>query len=112
MIAILHVACLTSRSGSPRRQNSALLQIRPHPMLRRRIHLPLRMVESHVAGLAGLRRLGFLNRKCMARMAGIARSRAEFAALVLQLADIRHWLLANLVAPTATFLARDQGHRL
>ena len=43
-----------------------------HAVLRARVHLPLRVVEAHVAGLAGLRLLGLLLREGVAGVAGVA----------------------------------------
>src|SRR4030095_5612890 len=81
-------------------------------MFRRRIHLPLGVIEAHVAGLAGLRLPCLLDRKqvpCVTRVAG---RHPKAAALLLQLPDLHFSLEANLVAPTTALHPFGESHRL
>jgi hypothetical protein len=63
------------------------------------------MVESHVAGLAGLWLLGLNDRKSVSRMAGVARRMAEHAAFILELRNGFFILQAKLVAAAAALHA-------
>ena len=75
------------------------------------IHLPLRMIETHVAGLASLRLPGFLEREGVPRVAGIAGRVAEHRALLLQRGDLRLVFQPDLVAAAATLHAGAERHR-
>lgn len=83
-------------------------------MLRRRVHFPLGMVESHVAGLAGLRRAGFFGGESVTGMARIALRRSEFGAcaVLAEFGHLRQSLIPDLVASAATLLALSHGHGL
>ena len=112
MVAILHVAGLAGWSSRIGGEQFSLFQIVANPMLGSRIHFPLRMIETHVAGFAGLRLLSFFDGKCVPRVAGIALGRTEFGAVLAQLDDFSRRLVADLVTPAASFLALGHRHRL
>ena len=114
MIAVLHVAGLASGRRGIGRENVFLLQIASNAVFRGRVHLPLRVIEAHVAGLTGLRRAGFIDREGVASVAGVALRRAEFSAgtVVAQFGNLGGAFVANLVAAAASLFALDHGHRL
>ena len=72
------------------------------------------MIEAHVACLASLRLAGFFRGKRVPRMTGIALRRSELSAgaVFAQFRNLDHALVANLVAPPASFFALGHCHRL
>jgi hypothetical protein len=112
MVTLRHMAGLAGGSGGPGLENAALLQVISHSVFRGRIHLPLRMVESHVTGLAGLRRFCLRNRERVPSVAGVTGRGAENTSFLLQLHDLVNRLLADLVASAAAFLPFDHRHWL
>ncbi len=112
MVPLDHVAGLAGGGGGRLRQNAALLEQRADAVLGGGVHLPLRVVEAHVAGLAGLGLTGFLQRESVTGVAGVARGQAEAPTLGLELADLRFALGPELVAAAAALHALHHGHRL
>ena len=105
MVALLHVAGLAGRGRCFLGQRAGLLEQRAHTVLGGGIHFPLRMIEPHVAGLAGLRLLGLLLRERMPRMAGVAGRYAKPGACLFQVLDFLGGLEPDLMASAAAFHA-------
>lgn len=112
MMAIGHVAGLAGWGRSVARQGAALFQQGAHSVFGGRIHLPLGMIKSHMAGLAGLRLLGFLLGKRMPRMARVARRHPESAAGFLQALDLLLGFQADFMTRPAALHSLGHGHRL
>ncbi len=81
-------------------------------MLGTRIHLPLRMVESHVACLAGLWLPGFLDRKDMPCVAGIAGSDSKPDSCLFQVFNLFFSFQSDLVTSATAFHSLHQFHGL
>ena len=72
MVTVLHMTRLTCRRGNGFGEYFILFQQISNTVLGSRIHFPLRMINTHVAGSAGLWLFGFLKGEDMPGMAGIA----------------------------------------
>jgi hypothetical protein len=103
VVAILHVAGLAGGCGHRVGQGAVLFQERAHAMLGGGVHLPLRVIKSHVASLAGLRLLRLLLAEGVPGMTGITRGVAVSPTCGLQLVDFLARFKTHLVAPAATF---------
>ena len=66
-------------------EDLVLLEQLAHAVLGGGVHLPLGMVEPHVAGLAGLRLPRLLDREGVPGVAGVARGHPEPGPVLLQL---------------------------
>ena len=53
MIPLLHMASLAGGRRSIFRKDFELFKASPNSMFGRGVHFPLRMIEAHMAGLAG-----------------------------------------------------------
>ncbi len=87
VVSIRHMAGLARRRRRGRGENAVLLQQVPHAVLGGRVHLPLRMVEAHVAGRARLWLAGFLDGERVARVARVARCDTKARAALLERFD-------------------------
>ena len=110
MIPLRHVAGLAGGCRRLFRQDPRLFEQMPDAMFGRGVHLPLRMVDSHVAGPAGLGFTSLLDGKKVARVAGIARRQAEHDAVGLQLLDLFLALEPDSMAAAAALHAFGHGH--
>ena len=98
MIPQRHVARLAAGRCDTVRQGAVLLEQIAHAVLGGAPHLPLRVVEAHVAGLTGLGLARLEHREGMARVAGVARGEAVARARILQARDLGRVLQADLVS--------------
>ncbi len=121
VVAAGHVAVLAGRRRGRRGERPVLLEQRTHAVLAGRVHLPLRVVEPHVAGLTGLGLLRLLEREGVTGVAGVAGGVAEGARPVGgDLLQVGVALEPDLVAAAATLhpvghrdrLGVDRRHRL
>jgi len=112
VVAARHVAALAGGRCGALGQDARLLQQVAHAMLRGGIHLPLGVVDAHVAGPAGLGLQGFLPREDVPGVTGVAGGDPELAALFAQLFDFIVCFSADLVAAPAPFHAVHQRHGL
>ncbi len=111
VVAFLHVTGLAGGSRGVRRQGLVLLQQKPHPVLRARVHLPLRVIEAHVARLARLRLARLFHREDVPRVTRVARRQAEACTPLLEGGDLCLGLQPDLVAAAAPLHPLDQRHR-
>ncbi len=111
MITFDHVAVLAGRRGRRLGERAVLLEQVAHPVLRGRPHLPLGVIEAHVAGLAGLGLTCLDRGKCMTGMAGVARGVAEERPLILQIVDVLDVFQTDLVAAGAGLHPRPRRQR-
>ena len=112
VIAFLHVAGLAGGRGGFRVLDFQLLEIFAHAVFRGVVHLPLWMIEAHVARLAGLRRARFFERKRVTGMAGIAGGVAKAHTVFHERGDLLGSLEADLVTAAATLHAFGHSHGL
>ena len=112
VVAAGHVAALAGGRRRALGQDAVLLQEVAHPVLGGGIHLPLGVVDAHVAGLAGLGLLGLLLGEEVPGVAGITGGDPEMAALLAQFLHLLVGLDPDLVAAPAAFHAVHEGHGL
>ncbi len=103
-------APLAGRRGRLFGKRAALLEQVPDPVLRRRVHLPLRVVDAHLAGPARLRLQSLLHREQVTRVAGVARREAEHPSFRPHPLDLVLGLEAQPVATSAALHPLGQGH--
>ncbi len=112
VVPFLHVAGLTRGSRDCLGKGLVLLEEIADAVLGGGVHLPLRMVKAHMAGLAGLWLLGFCDREDVPGVAGIAGGAAESGPRLLELAVLCLGLEADLVAPSAALHPFHHGNGL
>src|SRR5579872_1808342 len=81
-------------------------------LLGRGVHLPLGMIESHMAALTRLGLPGLLGRECVARVAGVTRRRPISRTMLAQLSHFGRTLQSDFVATSAALLAFNHRHGL
>ena len=111
MVSLGHVAGLARGRRGVGRQRAVLLEQVPDAVLGGRVHLPLWMVEAHVARPARLRFHGLLHREEMTGVADVAGRQAEQPVLRLDRLDFVLGLEADAVASAAALHPFCQGHR-